>query len=70
MPDLAKVAFEAWRRAGVLSTVLYPNYEQLSRADREQWDAVAQAVLFAINPPDEVSEACSSAIQTAEATDA
>jgi hypothetical protein len=45
MDDLARAAYEAWKRKGGLSTVFWPSYEQLSHADLEQWDAVAQAVM-------------------------
>jgi hypothetical protein len=55
MENLAKVAYNAWRAGGGLATLLAPEFEDLSWAAKNLWDAVSQAVLEAASPKSEES---------------
>ena len=54
MPDLAKVAYDAYvKAAGGVSLVSgepLPEFDQLPENIRQAWDASSQAVARAVNP--------------------
>lgn len=45
MPDLAKIAYEAW----CWSKGETPDWANVSQSDRDAWDAVAQRVLHVVD---------------------